>query len=260
MNKKNKIILIGLFFLVFALVIFFFYANDEKGNLLKRYFPETKLTGKYEYIINNGDTILDGKFTIYDEKGGIASKGNFANNKLFGKCIYYFDNGNIKQIIYRKNKRFDKEGIYNFSTGKIEKYLLFDDFGKCNFVMFFDEQGNVKSYEGYAVIEIYQYKIAHKEQLKIKTNQVLKVGDVLKYKYLLANIPNAKRSFKIELVGSDNTKIKRIITKKPPTDIDVEEVLTKKGKNSIKAVVEYKFNDINKTVLKDSVYFEVIVN
>ena len=42
--------------------------------------------------------------------------------------------------------------------------------------------------------------------------------------------------------------------------IDVEQILTEKGKNIIKAVMEYKFNDNKKTIIKDSVFFEVAVN
>jgi hypothetical protein len=77
---------------------------------------------------------------------------------------------------------------------------------------------------------------------------------------VLANIPSAKRSFKIENVGIDNSKIKRIMKQVPATEIDVEEVLTKKGINTIRAIVQYKFDDKVTPVLTDTISFDVNVN
>lgn len=124
----------------------------------------------------------------------------------------------------------------------------------------FDEYGNVKNYKGYPLMEIYQYKISNKEQFKTKTNQMLKIGDLLKYQYLIANIPTTKRIFKIENIGLDNTRVQRAIRQNPPIGIDVEEILTQKGINTIRAIVQYKFNDKKKTVINDTVSFEVEVH
>jgi antitoxin component YwqK of YwqJK toxin-antitoxin module len=258
-NKKNKVILLILI-VVLGLVLLFLYYKREKVHTLKIYDTDTKGTNIYQYVIKNNDTIFNGKCIQYNRKGTKIAELNFVNGDVYGKSVYYFDNGKIESIHFMKNSKTIMESIWYYPNGKIRKYLLFDDLGKTAFLIHYDEQGNVKNHKGLPFVEIYQYKIAHKEQFKTKINQQLKVGDVLKYKYLLANIPNAKCSFKIELEGSDNTKIKRKITKNPPVGIDVEEVLTKKGKNGIKAVVEYRFNDSKKTIVKDSVYFEVNVN
>ena len=58
----------------------------------------------------------------------------------------------------------------------------------------------------------------------------------------------------------DNEKVKRTITKKPSTGINVEEVLTKKGVNTIRAIFEYKFNDKVTPTLTDTLSFKVTVN
>jgi len=166
----------------------------------------------------------------------------------------------IESIFYRKNSKITQQNIDNHPSGKIMRYTLYDDFGMSAFIIRFDEKGNVESYKGYPLMETYQYKIANKDHFKIKVNQILKVGDTLKYKYLIANITNAKRSFKIENLDVDNSKVKRTFTPVPPVAIDVKEVLTKKGNNRISAIVKYEFNDKEKTVIKDTISFEVNVN
>jgi hypothetical protein len=137
---------------------------------------------------------------------------------------------------------------------------MYDEFGNPVFIIRYDEQGNVKKYDGYALLEVYQYKFAHPEKFKIKTNQVLRVGDTLKHKYLSANIPKATRSLKIKLIDANLLGHRSKMTNNPPVEIDARNVLTTKGVNAIKGVVEYKFNDIKKTVIKDSIYFDVEVN
>jgi hypothetical protein len=136
---------------------------------------------------------------------------------------------------------------------------MYDEQGKEVFIIYFDEKGATK-YDGYFQIETYQYKFANKKQFNITKDQNLKVGDTLKYSYLIANIPNSKRIFKIENINIDNSKVKRILKYVPPAQIDVEELLTKKGKNVIRSIVQYKFNDKVTPVFTDTLYFEVKVN
>lgn len=256
-NKKYKIVL---FVLGILLLVVYFYLKENKNNVLKRHDSKTNLDGVYEYKIHNKDTVFHGKFTQYNENGIKKAEGNFVNGHIFGKCIYYFDNANIESVHFRKNSQITIESIWNYPNGKIRKYLKYDDFGMSSFIIYFDEQGNIKDYKGYPIMEIYQYKIANKERFKVNINQYLKVGDILKHKYLIADIPNAKRVFKIENIGIDSTKIKRKFIKKPPVEIDIEEILIKKGVNKIRATVQYQFNDIKKTVINDTIRFEVNVN
>jgi hypothetical protein len=230
------------FVVLVGLIILFFYFKDEKVYTSKYYNSKTKTTEISEYVIRNGKTIFQGKFTKKNDKGIKIAEGQFKNDEPNGVFSYYYDDGKIESVYYRKNSKVNLECTYYNPNGLLDKYIMCDDFGKTSFIISFDEKGP-KQYNGFFLLEIYQYKFAHKKQYNMKTEQVLKVGDVLKYHYLLANIPNAKRSFKIENISIDNTKVKRTITKKAPTSIIVEEVLTKKGLNRIKAITQYKFND-----------------
>ncbi|KQB38375.1 hypothetical protein [Flavobacterium aquidurense] len=259
MNRKYKIILL-LAIIVISWVLVCFYFKNEKVYTLKEYDPNTKQIDISEYVIRSGDTIFEGKFTQYNKKGNKIAEGNFVNGHIKGKSIYYFDNGIIESIHYRKNSTITEESIYNYPNGMVKKYLMYDDFGILDFLIRYDELGNVKSYEGLPLIEIYQYKIANPEEFKRKIEQYLKIGDTLKQQYLVANIPNAKRSIKIENLDIDNTKAKRTFKKTSQTGIEIKELLIKKGINTIRAVVRYEFNDKDKTVINDTISFKVDVN
>ena len=256
MNKKY---IIGISFLI-GIIILVFCLKKQDAKILYDYYPNSILASQYEYIVVNKDTLLHGKFVRYNKKGDKIAEGNFKNGEPIGKIIYYFDNGIIESILYRKNSKIVEESIDNFQSGKIMRYTSYDDFGMSAFIIRFDENGNVENYKGYPLMETYQYKIANKQKFKIKTNQVLKVGDTLKYHYLIANIPIAKRSFKIENLDVDNSKVKRVFTQIPPTGINVKEVLTQKGTNTIRAIVKYEFHDKEKTIINDTISFSVNVN
>lgn len=232
---------------------------DNKKGILKTYFPKDKEILLSEYIIKNRDTILDGKYTLSNYNGAKIKTGIYKNGKSVGPITFFFDNGNIESIDYKNNNK-STQTIFNYKNGKIERYVFYDDFDMSGFIIRFDEQNNVKSYEGYPILEIYQYKIANPEEFKTKIEQHLKVGDTLKQQYLIANIPNAKRSIKIENLDIDNSKAKRTFKKTSQTGIEVKEILIKKGINTIRAVVKYEFNDKEKTVINDTVSFKVDVN
>lgn len=259
MNKKYKI---SLLVLITLLVIFllFFYFKSEKTYTLKDYDPNTKITDVNEYVIRNGDTVFHGKFIKYNEKGIKISEGQFINNEVNGKCMYYYDNGKLESIHYRKNSKVNLESLEYYSSGKEKRYTLYDDFGKDFFQINYDSLGNIKSNIGPPMIEYYQFKFQHKDKFSKNSNQKLKIGDTLKCKYIVANIPNTKRSFKIENLNIDNYKVKRTQKYILPAQIDVEEVLTKKGKNTIRSIVRYEFNDKVTPVYIDTLSFDVIVN
>lgn len=259
MNKKHKIILLLIIILLSCLVMFFVF-KDRKVYVVKRYNAETKETTTFEYIIKDNDSILHGEFVRYNKAGKKTAEGNFNNGTIRGKSIYYFDNGIIESIFYRKNSEITEQNIDNFPSGKIMRYTLYDDLGISAFIIRFDERGNVESYKGYPIIETYQYKTKSKERFKIKVNQHPKTGDTLQQQYLIADIPNAKRSVKIENLGVDEVKAKRTLKKTSQIGINVEEILIKKGINTIRAVVKYEFNDNKKTVINDTISFKVNVN
>ncbi len=261
MKKKlnYKVIFIVLTILIFGVIIALCFFESKKNYVLKEYSPSGKLIGTNEYILRNGDTIMQGKFVNYNEKGIKISEGQFTENEPNGICSYYYDNGKIKSVYYRKSSKILLESTFYNLNGLLEKYAMYDEFGKEAFIINFDEKGATK-YNGYLQLETYQYKFSHKKQFNIKEDQNLKVGDKLKYSYLVANIPNAKCSFKIENISIDNSKAKRTLKHVPPTRIDVEEVLTKKGKNTIRSIVRYEFKDKVTPVFIDTLSFDVNVN
>jgi hypothetical protein len=258
MKNKNKIIITII--LLIGLIAIYYYFKDEKIEVLKEYSSSGKLIGTNEYYLRKGDTILHGKFINYNKDGIKIAEGNFVNGHIKGKCLYYYDDGELESICHRKDSKITEEITEFYPNGKVKRYIMFDPFGLEAFIVRFDDQGIMKNYEGYSIMEIYQYPIAHKERFNIKEEQYLKVGDTLKHSYLVANIPNAKRSFTIENVGIDNAKVKRITKKNEPCQIDVKEVLTKKGKNTIRSIVKYEFNDKVTPVFTDTLSFDVDVN
>lgn len=240
--------------------MFLLFNKDKKSKVLTHYSQDTKQTEYLEYVIRNGDTVFHGKFTTYNEKKIKIAEGNMVDGHVKGKCIYYYDNGAIKSIFYRKDDKVNEESTKYYLNGKVKRYTMYDPMGLATFVINFDENGDVKDYDGYPIIEIYQFGFSHREKFPTKKEQYLKVGDTIKYKYLIANIPNSKQNFFIESLGLDNSKIQRIIKKTPATETDVAEIATKQGLNTISGIVKYEFNDKRKTVIQDTISFDVMVN
>ena len=254
---RKKLIIIFILLGILTLLIKINFINDQKVYTLNEYGPNGKLIGTNEYILRDGDTVMNGKFVNYNEKGIKVSEGKFINNEPYGVCSYYDDNGKIEAIYFRKNSKINLECKYYNKKGLLEKYIMCDDLGKTAFVIHFDEKG-VTKYDGHFQIETYQYNYANKAKFNIAKDQYLRVGDTLNYSYLVANIPNAKRSFTIENLSDSHSK--RTTKKTEPCQIDVKEVLTKKGKNTIRSIVTYKFDDGITPVFKDTLSFDVNLN
>jgi len=259
MKTKCKVTLLILSIVIIGLIVFNKCSNDKKVYILKEHNPDGKLIGANEYIIRNGDTVLHGKFVRYNEKGIKIAEGQFADNEPTGICSYYFDNGKIRTVYYRKDSKINLESTYYDQNGLINKYIMCDSLGKTAFIIKFEEK-TVKMYDGYSIWPVGQYKIENKKNVEIKKDEVLKVGDTIRYYYLVANIPHTKRSFKIQNVGVDSSKVKRVIKTKLPTELIVEEVLTKKGLNRIEIIAKYTFDDKVTPVLNKKVSFDVNVN
>lgn len=260
-NKQNKTITIVICAIALAIICVILYlSKDKKKKVLKEYNSTGQLIGTNEYIVKNGDTIMHGKYVNYNERGIKISEGQFENNEPNGKNTFYYDDGKLESIHFRKNSKITEESIYYYENGNIRKVIMYDPLGLEAFIARYDEQGNLKSYDGYPQLETYQYKYANKARFNITEDQKLKVGDTLKYSYIVANIPKTKRSFKIENVGIDNAKVKRITKKIEPCQIDVKEVLTKKGKNTIRSIVKYEFNDKVTPVFTDTLSFNINVD
>mgnify|MGYP003531598839 FL=1 len=258
-NNKIKIILVFLIIVIIGLIVFYKFFKAEKVYVFKEFNSTGQLIGTKEYVLRDGNAIIHGKFIDYNIKGIKISDGQFVNGHIYGKTSYYYDNGKIEEVHFRKNKETTLESTFYNANGFVEKYVVYDDLGNSSFIVNFDKKG-VTDYSGHFQIETYQYKFANKAEFNIKENQNLKIGDKLKYSYIVANIPNAKRSFKIENISVDNSKVKRTIKKVEPCQLDVEEVLIKKGKNTIRSIVRYEFNDKVTPVFTDTLSFDVNVN
>jgi len=259
MKTKYKIAIIIFSVILPGLIVFLYCFKGEKIQTLKKYYPDSKETLTFEYIIRNGDTIAQGKSIIYNEKGSKISEASYVNNALKGKRIHYYDNGKIESIEYMIDNKRKAEILWNYPNGEIEKYAFFSKYKEPIFLISYDEKGPTK-YDGHTIESIYHGKFNSKKQHNVEDNQYFRVGDTLIHQYLVANIPNAKRSFKVENIGIDNAKVKRTITQKPPTTIEVKEVLTQKGKNTIKTVVKYEFKDNIMPAINNTLSFDVEVH
>lgn len=257
-NQKSKVIIIIVLLFIVSIAIYLYNNRNSKVRILKEYNSIGQLIGTNEYFIRDGDTIMEGKFVNYNNEGIKISEGQFVNDDVFGNCFYYYDDGKLESIHYRENSKITLESTFYDSSGLLNKYVVYDDTGEPFFIIEFDEKGATQ-YNGHFHLEIYQYKFSHKEKFNLIKDQYLKVGDTLKYSYLIANIPNAKRSFTIENLSVDNAKVKRFIKKVEPCQLDVQEVLTKKGKNTIRSIVKYDFNDNITPVFRDTLSFDIDV-
>ena len=244
--------------IIIGLVVFSYCFKDKKVHTLKKYYPASKETVTFEYVIRDDDTIIEGKSIRYNEKGYKMNELNFVNNTLKGEGIYY-KNGVIESKVYFIDSNRKAEITWNYPNGVIEKYAFFSKYKEPIFLIDYDKNGPTK-YEGHVIEEIYHGKLNSKKQRSIEENQYFKVGDTLIHQYIIANIPKAKRSFKVENIGIDNAKVKRTITPKPPTTIEVKEILTQKGKNTIRAVVKYEFKDNIVPPINDTLSFDVEVH
>ncbi|WP_236937442.1 hypothetical protein [Flavobacterium columnare] len=261
LKKRIKIKkIVNFFYFILLVGVLSSCKSENKRGILKTYYPKEMCTVFCEYIIKNNDTVLDGKFIVLKNNGKKIKSGSYKNGKQTGLIFFYFENGNIKSIDNRDGDKFNLETIFNYESENVERYILYDDFGKSFFIIYYNEKGNVTKYKGYPILETNQYKFSHPEQFKIKEQQYLKVGDKLKYSYLIANIPNAKRSFKIENISVDNSKVKRTLKHIEPCQWDVEEILTKKGKNTIRSMVKYEFKDKVTPVFIDTLSFDIEVH
>lgn len=259
MKTKYKIIVATFLIGLFIVIILFIFFKDNKTHILKRYYPESKEIYESEYIIRNEDTVFQGKTIIYSSKGIKIAECNFINDTLNGKYISYYDTGKIKYMKYMLNDKRKAEILWNYPNGQTEKYALFSTFKEPIFIINFDNKGPIY-YEGHVLENIYFGKFNTKKKSNSCENKCYKVGDTLIHQYLVANIPDAKRSFKIESSDINNLKIKRTITQKLPTTIEVKEVLTTKGKNTIKAVVKYEFMDNIMPPIINTLSFDINVN
>lgn len=245
--------LLKLLILISCLFFLFSCQNNNEKYVINKYKDESYLKSEY-YLNEIGDTILNGKCSIFSNKDVLILSSNLLNNEIYGRTKYYNSNGKIDSIKYIINKKEIGEIEWFHKNGKICKYNFYDDLNNLNFYAKYDLNGNLESCNGLILIEVFQFKL---NQKKIK--KVYKIGEKVKYQFMFPNIPNTTRFFKYKLLNFDNSKIIRTEKKIEPVTLEVEDICIKKGKNIIEAQIKYIFNDKNKIILSDTISFEYFV-
>ncbi|WP_105197151.1 hypothetical protein, partial [Flavobacterium columnare] len=240
-TKRNAIVLFVMIAITLGIASIYFYNRNEKVYTLKKYYPDTKTTDISQYVIRNGDTVFHGKYISYNQKGIKISEVNFVDGDIKGKCFYYYDNGKIESIQFKANSKINFEGFWYYHGVKIKSYTMYSNFGAPIFIIDYNAKNEVDNYKGSPQLEVKQHYVKNHQYKQIKNSFTL--GETLKYSYIIANIPKTKRSIKIENISVDNSKVKRTLKHIEPCQWDVEEVLTKKGKNTIQSIVKYEFKD-----------------
>lgn len=243
---------------ILIMIVFFVFYKNEKTQVLKAYSSDTKNTVFTEYEIRDSDTILHGSFKRFNEKNIKIAEGKFVNNDIFGKCSYYYDDGKIEVIHYRKNSDVTLESNFYDKLGFVKSYVMHNAKGEPLFYVDFNRNKIIK-HEGIPISEEGQFVQRKGKIIEITDNEILKIGDTIQYKYIVANIPLSKKSIKFKTDNFDNSKINRKISKKMPTEIIVNEILVKKGLNRINASVKYEFEDKSINYFNYTISFDLNV-
>ncbi|QYS86000.1 hypothetical protein JJC03_13310 [Flavobacterium oreochromis] len=251
-------------------ILLLIFISCKKNKVIERINPENNEREIYNYIIKEGDTVLQGKSYTYNQDGALVLKCSYKNNKLDGNLYRFFDSGKLKEIqnlrngmndgiavSYFKNGKINTlltysrdtlcgDGFYNYENGNLRKYMLYDSLGKVPFIIRLDSLGRIKSYEG-------------KPVNCFLDSDKIKFGEKFKMDCMLANIPNTIR--KVEFIYSDFHKGKIKIKKSGVNYLLLEETKYKKGKNLLYVIVTYKFNKkYYNQILKDTAFIDYYVN
>ncbi|OWP82622.1 hypothetical protein BWK59_14890 [Flavobacterium davisii] len=265
--KKSIIVVSIAISLIIGLSFYFINCENkaEQKYILKTYNSKGKLIDFYESVIKNGDTILNGKFINYNEKGIKISEGHFLNNEPYGNCIFYYENGVEEKRYFRKNSKINLESTYYNKNGILNRYVVCDENDVPIYVIQFDEVGVTRS-SGLLQVELFHHELNKNlydkdEFVKyIQKNNEYKVGDKIKFRFIYPNIPNAKKSYSIEIENSKKKYKLTNIKYSKPFFYDLEEKIQIKGRNKILSIVKYEFKDKVTPVFIDTLKFDIYVN
>lgn len=227
MKTKTKIII----FISVVLVAFLFYLMYINNKLFtsKEFDKNGNLITEVEYKKKAGKSILHGNFHEFSSKGVLITEGKFLNDVAYGIWKYYDDDGNLKSVKFRKNDTITLEAkLYN-TTGTLKQYVFLSENNEAEFISNYDEKG-IRDLNGFTLGGI-NYE-----------DKTYKLGDEIKYDFLVANIPQAKRKVIIENLAKDNSKVNRKITREAPCKWIVNEKLMNKGINEVRIVVINEFD------------------
>ncbi|AND64165.1 hypothetical protein C3B47_13795 [Flavobacterium columnare] len=265
--KKFIIVLFIVISLIIGFSFYFINYNNktEQKCIIKKYNLKGELLDYYESVIINKDTILNGKFINYNEKGIKISEGQFLNNEPYGNCIFYDKNGIIEKKYFRKNSKIDLECTYYNKNGILNRYIACNENDIPFYVIQYDKIGVTRS-SGLLQVELFQHELDkhlyNKDEFVkyIQKKKEYKVGDKIKCRFIYPNIPNAKKSYSIEIENSSKKFKLNNIKYSKPFFYDIEEKIQYKGKNTILSIVKYEFNDKVTPVFIDTLKFDIYAN
>lgn len=102
------------------------YSFHAQTNTRTTWYDPEKKREEYRYYIQNGDTIKEGKYTIYHPNGKAWQSGNFRNNQLDSIWTDHYPEGGIKQELPYSNGKlngisriyYPEGGLYQSITYK----------------------------------------------------------------------------------------------------------------------------------------------
>lgn len=247
-KSKPKYIL-----LIVALCTMFSCAKQEIRGTVTHHFANQSGYGVFEYVLENNDTVLDGSYKVYDKANRLIKEGTNVNNEMHGPAKFYYPSGNVQSIRYYKHDKEIGEKTWYYPNGNPERYSFYDDLDNLNFFIIYDSLGKPEKWKGMILFETYQYKLAKENKNRYK------LGDEVEYHFMFPNIPDTEREFHFKLLDFENSKIDRTVEKIEPVTLVVKEKAVKKGRNTIKASIQYSFRDESNMVLSSSISFSYFV-
>ena len=162
MIKAKKYIL-GNFFI---LLLLFSCQDNQTRKTMKYSYPDNSGHVIAEYLLDNGDTIIDGKYSFYDNQNRLRKTGTFVDNEIYGTTKFYYENGNVESIHFIKDNKDIGEVTWNYPDGKIRKYSFYDVLGNLNFIANYDKEGTMETCKGLIIFEIYQFMLRKQKKQK----------------------------------------------------------------------------------------------
>jgi len=186
-------------------LLLFLLLSCKGDTILKKnhYYKNGNISREYEYMIKNGDTILDGVLNEYSLNSKLRLTLFMKNDHIINS-IEYYPNGTTK---YKAKYKNDKtiEGLRYRRNGKLKTYLMWNERDKVKYKKKYDSLGNIISTQGKPIIELVIGKSNSPLFKIIDGNLVnIKLLDTIKFTYTIANPPNTKVTFKVIEKKSNN--------------------------------------------------------
>jgi hypothetical protein len=167
--------------------------EPAKPDRIEWYYANGKLQKVQEYV---DDTVEHGKYLYYYPSGKLQDSAQLHYGKIHGERLEFYENGQKNTAtMYVNGKR--RSMIAYYLNGKLKLYKAYNYFGELMFIMNYDADGKISSYEGNPI---------HNFFIKDKVD----IGSEFEVELLVVNPPN----YKTEVIVSDWSINKRQPTSK----------------------------------------------